>query len=31
MYIFMRYGIKSVNMDDVARQLGVSKKTLYLH
>ena len=31
MSIFMRYGIKSVNMDDVARQLGVSKKTLYLH
>lgn len=29
MSIFMRYGIKSVNMDDVARQLGVSKKTLY--
>ena len=31
MSIFMRYGIKSVNMDDVARQLGVSKKTLYLY
>jgi len=29
MSIFMRYGIKSVNMDDIARQLGVSKKTLY--
>jgi AcrR family transcriptional regulator len=29
MYIFMRFGIKSVNMDDVARQLSVSKKTLY--
>jgi len=27
--IFMRYGIKSVNMDDVARHLGISKKTLY--
>ena len=27
--IFMRYGIKSVTMDDLARQLGVSKKTLY--
>jgi AcrR family transcriptional regulator len=29
--LFMRYGIKSVTMDDVARELGVSKKTLYLH
>lgn len=28
--VFMRYGIKSVNMDDVARHLGISKKTLYL-
>jgi AcrR family transcriptional regulator len=31
MALFMRFGIKSVNMDDVARQLGVSKKTLYLY
>jgi len=29
--IFMRYGIKSVTMDDVARELGVSKKTIYLY
>ena len=29
--LFMRYGIKSVTMDDVARELGISKKTLYLH
>jgi TetR/AcrR family transcriptional regulator, cholesterol catabolism regulator len=29
--VFMRYGIKSVNMDDMARHLGVSKKTLYLY
>jgi TetR/AcrR family transcriptional regulator, cholesterol catabolism regulator len=28
--IFMRFGIKSVNMDDMARHLGISKKTLYL-
>lgn len=28
--IFMQYGIKSVNMDDMARHLGVSKKTLYV-
>lgn len=25
----MRYGIKSVTMDDIARELGMSKKTLY--
>jgi TetR/AcrR family transcriptional regulator, cholesterol catabolism regulator len=29
--IFLRYGIKSVTMDDLARELGISKKTLYLH
>lgn len=29
MQLFMRYGIKSVTMDDIARQLGISKKTLY--
>jgi len=27
--IFMQYGIKSVNMDDIAKNLGISKKTLY--
>lgn len=27
--LFMRYGIKSVTMDDIARELGMSKKTLY--
>jgi len=27
--IFMQYGIKSVNMDDVAKHLSISKKTLY--
>jgi AcrR family transcriptional regulator len=27
--IYHRYGIKSVTMDDVARQLGISKKTIY--
>lgn len=27
--IFMRYGIRSVTMDDLARHLGVSKKTFY--
>lgn len=27
--LFMRYGLKSVSMDDIARSMGVSKKTLY--
>ncbi|MFM8450341.1 MAG: TetR/AcrR family transcriptional regulator, partial [Haliscomenobacter sp.] len=27
--LFMRLGVKSVSMDDVARELGISKKTLY--
>ena len=26
---YMKYGIKSVTMDEMARQLGISKKTLY--
>jgi len=29
--MFKTYGIKSVTMDDVARELGISKKTLYQH
>ena len=29
--LFMRYGIRSVTMDDIARELGMSKKTLYQH
>lgn len=29
--MYLKYGIKSVTMDDVARELGISKKTLYLH
>ncbi|HAN18026.1 MAG: hypothetical protein A2X13_10050 [Bacteroidetes bacterium GWC2_33_15] len=29
--LFKKYGIKSVTMDDIARELGISKKTLYLH
>jgi len=28
---FHKYGIKSVTMDDIARELGFSKKTLYAH
>jgi TetR/AcrR family transcriptional regulator, cholesterol catabolism regulator len=27
--LFMRYGIRSVSMDDIASQLGMSKKTIY--
>lgn len=27
--LFMRYGFKSITMDDVAREMGISKKTLY--
>jgi len=27
--LYFKYGIKSVTMDDVARELGMSKKTLY--
>jgi len=27
--LFMKLGIKSVTMDDIARHLGISKKTLY--
>ena len=27
--LFMKFGVKSVSMDDISRKLGVSKKTLY--
>jgi AcrR family transcriptional regulator len=27
--LFMQYGIRSISMDDIAAQLGMSKKTLY--
>lgn len=29
--LFFRYGVKSVTMDDIASELGISKKTIYLH
>jgi len=29
--VFMKFGIRSVTMDDMARHLGISKKTLYKH
>jgi AcrR family transcriptional regulator len=28
---FMKYGIKSVTMDDISKNLSISKKTLYKH
>lgn len=27
--LFMKYGFKSIGVDDIARELGISKKTLY--
>ena len=27
--LFKRYGIKSITMDEIANQLGISKKTIY--
>jgi AcrR family transcriptional regulator len=27
--VYMKYGIKTVTMDDLARELGISKKTIY--
>jgi AcrR family transcriptional regulator len=27
--LFMRYGVRSITMDEIARHLGISKKTLY--
>ena len=27
--LFLKYGVRSVSMDDIARELGMSKKTLY--
>ncbi len=29
--LFKKYGVKSVTMDDIAREFGISKKTLYQH
>lgn len=29
--LFCQYGIKRITMDDIARHLGISKKTIYLH
>ncbi len=29
--LFMKYGLRSITMDDLAHEIGISKKTLYLH
>lgn len=29
--LFCQFGIKSITMDDIAKHLGISKKTIYLH
>ena len=29
--MFLNYGFKSVTMDDIANELGISKKTIYVH
>ena len=29
--LFCSFGIKSVTMDDIAKHLGISKKTIYIH
>lgn len=29
--LFLKYGVRSVTMADIARDLGMSKKTLYVH
>lgn len=29
--LFKKYGIKSITMDDIAKEFGLSKKTLYQH
>ncbi|UPS92876.1 TetR/AcrR family transcriptional regulator [Bizionia sp. M204] len=29
--LFLNFGFKSVTMDDIANEIGVSKKTIYLH
>jgi AcrR family transcriptional regulator len=29
--LFSQYGVRSITMDEIARQLGISKKTIYIH
>ena len=30
-HLFLKYGVRSISMDDISRHLSVSKKTLYQH
>ena len=30
-HLFWKYGVRSVTMEDIARKLGISKKTIYQH
>ena len=27
--LFYKYGIKAITMDDIAKEMGISKKTIY--
>jgi AcrR family transcriptional regulator len=29
--LFSKFGVRSITMDEIARQLGISKKTIYIH
>ena len=29
--LFIKYGLKNLTMDEIARELGMSKKTIYLY
>ena len=29
--LFLKFGIRSVTMDEIASKLGISKKTIYMH
>ena len=29
--LYLKYGIKSITVDDLANELGISKKTIYQH
>ena len=29
--LFLTYGVKSITMDEIAKNLGISKKTIYQH
>ena len=29
LHLFFRFGIKAITMDDIAKEMGISKKTIY--